>query len=283
MKHLSIVLLPILIFAAVLLSGCNFFTQPVDLQTENLENEVAQTQIAIVRATATVNADRLMITLEGVQTAVGSANLQSTRMASTLIAQGTLIVDASGITPVYPTAAPQDNNGSPNPPIANPLLTPGAPSVSGDGSAQGDSALVPLAPTPLAQATIDPNQPSLFNIALAEQVGSDDCPVNPATSFSSSATDIYVVAVANNVPSGTLLSSTWMHDGEQAAHYEWTPDFNVRGACIWFHIPADEVTFTPGNWSVELAINGTPVGAPTLFTITGSTPVQINVTSEVSG
>ncbi len=100
MKHLNILLL---VSQQTLLSACNFFSQPADLQTENLQNEVAQTQIAAVRATATVNADRLMITLENAQTAVGNADLQSTRIVATLMAQGTLFVDASGITPVAPT------------------------------------------------------------------------------------------------------------------------------------------------------------------------------------
>src|SRR5215470_2792232 len=88
--------------ALLFLSACNFFSQPVDLQTENLQNEQAATQIAAVRATATANADRMLVTLSSVQTAVGAVDQQSTRIVATLIAQGTLIVDPSGITPVIP-------------------------------------------------------------------------------------------------------------------------------------------------------------------------------------
>src|SRR5689334_16151050 len=120
----------------VFLSACNFFTQPADLQTENLQNEQAETQIAAVRATATVNADQLLITLENAQTAVGNIDLQSTRIASTLIASGMAFVNASDITPVLEATQPAEG-GNPNvPQIANPLLTPNAPQVSGSGSAQ---------------------------------------------------------------------------------------------------------------------------------------------------
>src|SRR5436305_12665648 len=94
----------LILIASVLisLSACNFFTQPVDLQTENLENEQAGTQISMVRATATVNADHMAVTISSAQTAVGAVDQQSTQIVATLVAQGTLIVDPSGITPAIP-------------------------------------------------------------------------------------------------------------------------------------------------------------------------------------
>ncbi len=155
MKRLTIFLL--LTSSIALLSACNFFSQPADLQTENLQNEIAQTQIADVRATATVNADRLMTTLENAQTAVGNADLQSTRIVATLMAQGTPFVDASGITPAALTAPPQsvDLPTSAVPQVANPLLTP---QVSGDGSARGDSQLVPVTPTVVVQQQQQPGR-----------------------------------------------------------------------------------------------------------------------------
>jgi len=282
MKRLSS--LSLITSALVFLSACNFFTQPVDLQTENLQNEQAGTQIAAVRATATVNADHMLVTLGSAQTAVGQVDQQSTRIVATLMAQGTLIVDGNAITPVLPTLAPQSDSGSPIPQIANPLLTPGAPQVSGGGSAQGDSALVPSQPTaPAAQSTLDPNGPSLTNITLTEQVGQDDCPVNATTSFSTSSTDIYVTAVANKINKGDTLTADFSVNGQSIKSYPWTPGFAINGKCIWFHMPASDVEFTPGNWSVTLSINGSAVGAPIPFTISGSVPNQINVTPETGG
>jgi hypothetical protein len=249
------------------------------LQTENLQAEVERTKIAEVRGTATVNADSLIVTLSGAQTAVSSVDEQSTRIASTLIANGMPLVDTSAI--IVPTNPPEqvDPGSSPAPQIANPLLTPGAPIVSSGGSARGDSTLVQTTPTPVIQVTTDPNQPSLTDLILTDKVGADDCPVQPATNFSSDATDIYITAVAHNIPKGTTLSSDWTHEGQQAAHYDWTPDFNIKSACIWFHLPADEVPFTPGNWSITITMNGQSIGAPIPFTITGNTPTEIQMDS----
>jgi hypothetical protein len=272
----------VLVGSGALLSACNFFSQPADLQTENLQNELAQTQIAAVRETATVNADRMLITLESAQTAVGNVNMQSTRIASTLIAGGMAFVDTSNITPVVPPTQPASEN-SPAPLIANPLLTPGAPQVNNQGAAQSNSALVPVTPSPLApqatQASVDPNSPSLTNITVTTQVGGDDCPLNPTNQFDVSATEIYVTAVGNNIPATATLNSVWRLEGTQIQDYSWTPGFAVNGACIWFLLPASEVQFTPGNWSVELLIDGVSAGAPLQFTIGGETPSQIDVNS----
>ncbi len=94
-----------------------------------------------------------------------------------------------------------------------------------------------------------------------------------------SATDIYVTATANDTAAGTTFSSTWYYEGTQVAYYEWTPDFSIRSACIWFHMPASEVDYTAGNYNVQLAVNGTNVGAAAAFTITSSAPGDLNLSS----
>lgn len=269
--------------ASLLLSACNFFNQPADLQTESLQNELAQTQIAAVRATATVNADRVLITLESAQTAVGNVNLQSTRIASTLIAGGMAFVDASAITPVAPVQDMNMATSTPNSQIANPLLTPGAPVVNSGGAAQGDTSLLQTTPTAPADQSAnnvpaDPNAANLTNITLTDTVGADDCPLAPANVFTESTTEIYVTAVGNNISAGTTIDSTWWLNGNQMQYYSWTPDFAVNGACIWFRLPASEVTFTPGNWTVDLTIGGAAAGSAS-FTIEGTTPNEIDVNS----
>ncbi len=277
-----------LIGSCILLSACNFFSQPVDLQTEGLQNEQAGTQIALVRASATVNADRMEVTLNSVQTAVGEVNLQSTRIAATLIAQGTPFIDGNLITPVVPTEAVQQQSaGSPIPQIANPLLTPGSqantvPQVSGQGSAQGDSPLLPGTPTTPDQPPADTGSAALSSIQLAAQVGGDDCPINPTTSFTDADTDIYVTANANIAANATLTASFALN-GQEVKTYTWSPGFAVNGACIWFHMPSSEVAFTPGSWTVQLTVDGAAVGAPIAFTIVTSTPSQINLTPESGG
>ncbi|HVU09725.1 MAG TPA: hypothetical protein VHD90_00550 [Phototrophicaceae bacterium] len=274
--------------ACALLCACNFFSSPVDLQSENLEVAQDGTQIAAVRATATVNADRLMSTLTGAQTAVGQVDLQSTQIAATLIAQGTLFIDPNVITP----AAPPDNNAqsqSPGntsdiPQIANPLLTPGAPQVNSQGSAQGNSQLTQSTATLPAPAPGNPNNTNspLSQVELATQVGSDDCAINPTTSFSSSATDIYVVAVAN-IAAGANLTATFSANGQDVKTYPWKPNFAVHNKCIWFHLPASDVAFTPGNWSVTLTVDGQQIGQPIAFVIGGGQSDQVNTTPQVGG
>lgn len=283
MKRITLFMLLASTCVAALTSACNFFTQPGDFQTESLQNEIAQTQISAVRATATVNADRLMVTLENAQTAVGNVDLQSTRIAATLIAAGMTFVDASNITPVVPTDGAPGNSGT-NPQIANPLITPGVPQVSSQGSAQGDSPLVQATPTPEAfQQAANPNAPSLSNISLTTTVGDDDCAVNPTTQFTTGATDIYAVATAHNIQPDTELVATFLREGQVIQTYPWTPGFAIDGACIWFHLPSDEVTFTPGNWSAALTVNGAAAGAPIAFTIDGESPTEINLTPVTNG
>lgn len=269
MKRIFILLL---LVVGIGISACNFFTQPTDLQTENLENEIAATQIAQVRETATVNADRLFITLEFAQTAVRDVEIRSTRMASTLIASGMLFVDASGLTLVPPTAEAGAAAGS-TAVMSERFVTP---VVSGQGSARSNVPIQePPSPTPIA--TADPNVPNLTNLTLTERVGGDDCPIGAATSFTTSTTDIYATAVAHNLRPGNLVTSTWTRDGAQAAFYEWSPNFEIAEACIWFHLPASAVEFVPGNWSVQLALDGAPVGSPLTFTIAGNSPSEMEL------
>lgn len=256
MKRLFLMLL--LIGAAYALSACNFFSQPGDLQTENLANDLANTEIAAVRQTATVGADRLLVTLQFVETSVGIMQQQGTRIAATMVAAGMPIIDTSAITPI---ATANDPGATANP--ANNLVTP---VISGQGAASGNITIQnPPTPTPLA--TSDPNVPRLDNILLAEQVGPDDCPLGASTTFSGATTDIYATAIAYNLSSANTLSSRWLRDGTEIARYDWTPNFNITQACIWFHLPSAAVEFVPGNWSVEITLDGGLVGSPINFTI----------------
>lgn len=250
--------------AAYLLSACNFFAQPADLQTENLANQVASTDIAAVRQTATVNADRLLITLQYAQTSVGVMQQQGTRIAATMVAAGMAIIDTSGVTLAAPT--PNPANPAASPLAANNFVTP---VIAGEGAARSN---IPIQnpPTPTPIATSDPTLPRLGSIVLAEQVGADDCPLGASTTFTTAATDIYATAIAYNLTPAQTVSSRWLRDGAEIATYEWTPDFSIAQACIWFHLPASAVEFVPGSWSVEIALDGILVGSPIAFTITSS-------------
>lgn len=271
-----------------LAGGCNFFAPPSDIQTENLQSEIARTQIAAIRATATVNSERLLITAEFAGQAIDNAAQQTTRIAATLIALGTpfiesLALENPGLPPAQPppvtavgpsvaalaTLAPGVIPTSTAPTSFNPLITPGI-----GGGARGGATLVLAPPTaaagnasPAGAATLDPNGPNLVNIQVATSVGADDCAVNPSSVFTSGVAGLYVVATARNIPAGANLSARFTRDGAEVRPYDWTPDFAINGACIWFWAPAEEVTYTVGAWAVTLAINGVPVGPPVAFTI----------------
>ncbi|MCK6579003.1 MAG: hypothetical protein L6Q98_12950 [Anaerolineae bacterium] len=259
---------------ALALGGCNFFSQPSDIQTENLQSELARTQIADIRATGTAAAERLAITVEFAQEAVQNAELQSTRIASTLIAQGTPFVElpefaGAAATPEVAVSdvgqTPPTDSGLPA--IPNPLITPGMIVTQG-ASARGDAPLAQPTPTPLISEQSDDGSSSLSSIQVSARVGANDCAVNPSTSFSLGITDLYVVATAN-VSAGATLSARWTREGVEVAYYEWTPDFNIGGACIWFHLPASDADLSAGNWAVQMAINDSPIGQPVAFAING--------------
>ncbi len=282
--HSRIAFIALLIAVMISVSACNFFapqqTAPLDL----LEDDTSSTQIAGLRATATVSNDRLMGTIEAVQTSIRAVELQSTRISATLIARGTPFIDISMITPLAPSANSGAVSGA-APEIdqsVQAVVTPGGiaqgnatlPTAGANTGLLPNAASTPtsiIAPganlTATPEAVVNTGEASLTNITTARAVGSDDCAAGSVTTFRTTDTDIYVSAFAQNITSGTLIASRWSLDGTEVVSYNWTPDFNINGACIWFHMPASAVTYTAGSWTVELSLNGIPVGSAS-FTIT---------------
>jgi len=259
------------------LSACNFFAPQQTAPLELLENNPAATEIAALRATATAETDRMMITLESAQTAVRAVDVQSTRIASTLIARGTPFIDISQITPNMPTSftfAGVDNSGALDPSVQA-LVTPGggAQGNSAVGTAINPPSIVVGTPTALpgvdSGATENTSASVLSSITLSRAVGADDCPTQPDTLFTPDDTDIYVTAVAQGLLANSAVRALFSRDGVEAVAYDWIPSFNIDGACIWFYMPSSSVAYVPGNWNVQLTINGVNAGSAT-FTIEGA-------------
>jgi hypothetical protein len=248
-------------------SGCNFFAPPAAEQTLIGEHASTATQIANIRQSATMLADRLEITLENAQTAVRAADAQSTRIAATLLATGMPFIDTRNITPLFATPVPSEfvgSNGAPPPVFA---ITP---VTSGEG-AQGNSTLQSQPPpTSIAETTIDPDAPRLSDIVMTETIGADDCPTSPTTVFPTNAEGVYVSAVAHNLSQNNIIVSRWLREGNEVVNYNWSPGFDIEEGCIWFYMPATDVDFSAGNWSVELELDGVPAGQPVTFTVTGT-------------
>lgn len=238
-------------FKALLLTCAALIVGACVPQNETQLTLVAQnvsltTQIAAVRETATYESDQLQITLEYVNTLVGQAQGQGNELRATLVARGTepANINLSGasvppqITPP-PDMAPEDNNTDP--------------------------ALPPDAPTQLPSG----DTPSLINIVMSTGVGNNDCATGVTSQFTTSTNAIYVVATAQNITPGTRIDSRWQV-GAESVVYNFTPDFNINSECIWFYIDQSSVTFTPGDWQVQLDINGVAAGPAVPFSIVGT-------------
>lgn len=103
---------------------------------------------------------------------------------------------------------------------------------------------------------------TLSDLQLGASVGGDDCVDTPQSSFSRPATDsIYISAMVRNKPPGVTLQSVWSYSGDERVRFDYTPAFHIQENCIWFFIEPSDTEFTPGDWRVELSVNGAPAGA----------------------
>ncbi len=246
------------------LSACQFFGPNTTEQTLLAENQRLSTEIAAVRATATVEADRMLVTLEHAQTTVSDVSGQTQDLSATLIARGTPAVDISQLTPQAPitiAAPPPILDIGPNPALGvTPIsITPGSVSDPNNTAAQNDAILVI---TPIAAS----NSP-LTNLVTAEGVRDDDCALASVSTFTTDTTEIYVVATAAGIGPDDIVVSRWFHEGQEVIFYDWSPTFDIEQACIWFYIDQSEVAFTPGNWRVQMELNQQVVGVPVSFSI----------------
>jgi len=252
MKHWYIPGITLLVLFT-LLAACS--GQSTVEQTLVAENQVLSTQIADVHNTATVEADRLLITLEHAQTDVQHVDDQNLNLVATLVERGTPTEAIGPITPLAMTAAP--------PVAAN--ATPAPASSEEVVNQQSNQAITPAPQTAVATVT-EAGPPRLSNIVTAEGIDENDCAINPTSTFTTATEEIYVVAVAANLqPGTTYITSRWRQEGAEVVTFDFNPEFNE--GCLWFFIDQTDIAFTPGNWSVELEINGGLVGAPVPFTI----------------
>lgn len=222
-------------------------------QTLEAENAALSTEINIIRTTATFQRDVLQITAENAERVLTQVVRQNQAISATLQATGVnataiALVKPDGTVAATPTASSSNFN-------QNPATTPEVIS----GTLVG-TAFVP---------TETPGQATLYNVVMAEGVGDNDCALAAVTSFSSSAEAIYVVATAANITPGTLLGAQWLREGVPLTSQDFTPDFEINQNCIWFFVDQTDFAFTPGNYSVQLLINNSPVGAPTAFAVNG--------------
>ncbi len=263
----------VMIIAGLFLAGCNMFAPEAAQQTLQMERDTRGTMVALAQQTATPQSQRLAITLESAFTAVARAELQTTRIAATMLALGTPFVDIRFITPI-PIADEGGQQNLQNTGSSNDLgitVPQIQPTIVGQGGALGNSSIVnPADFTPVPTATVDPTLPALTNIVTATAVGPDDCAAGLLSDFSTSASGVYVVANAVNLPAGSQIVAHFLRDGAEQIFYDWSPSFNIPEGCIWFYMPAGDVSFSAGNWSVQFDLNGSAHGSPIPFTVSGA-------------
>jgi hypothetical protein len=247
----------------MLLSACT--SQGMSL-TLAADHHIQGTEFYNVQMTASVQAGRLQITQDYYTTQVAIAATQNQDLKATLQARGTPreVIDAyqqqieSGSqflptrTPIAtPTFAPLI---PPTPLSGPPSSDTGAVSAKGGVVPNLDAALTAAPPT---------SGPRLTNLMAAPGVGDDDCAQNATNTFATSTPEIYVVATAYEITSGMTLASQWDISGQQRT-YEFVPDFDIDGACIWFYMDQSEFAFQPGSATITLSVNGTSMGSVTL-------------------
>lgn len=233
---------------------------PDQQATLTLLNMTAETQIAQVRQTATLGADRMRITVEYLQT---RAAFEEDRRDSILSTLDTFGIDMSAINLITPVIL-----------TATPVLNQDTMALGGSGGGITRAAptqifrTAEVTPTPLPLPTIDPNAPNLTETSVSTSVGSNDCATGITAQFSETSAMIYAVGTANNFVPGTTVTFNWLREGAVVFSDSFTWDFAIDGRCIWYFVTSDEFVFTPGNYTVAFESNGVPIGTPITFTIT---------------
>lgn len=108
---------------------------------------------------------------------------------------------------------------------------------------------------------------ALVDLQMGAGVGGDDCVDSAQSEFSQQAQQIYISASARNLSANATLRSLWYFQGEVRARFDYTPGFFIREYCVWFYLEPSDTEFTPGEWTVELFVNGASQGSAR-FTIT---------------
>lgn len=248
----------LLVASGLALTAC--MTDPSAEQTAQAIGGTLDVELAAVRASATFEADRRMITQAAAEGRATQVARQRGQIVGTMVELGYPAPDLSLITPA-----------TPNPEAAQPLFTPTVDVR--DAPAGGITRLPPttdpnITPTATtapetAAPTLDPNGPRFEGVVTATGVGDDDCAVGTTSAFSPSTAEIYVVAAGFNIAAGTTIQSNWLRRDAPLTSFDFAPDNAVNGACIWFFADQTDFAFEAGEYRVDLLIGGVLAGSAT--------------------
>jgi len=249
---------------AILLSACAPPPDPALGLTAAAQYPILATSAAIARTTATFEADRRAVTRIAALDVLARASQRQSRLVNTLEALDLPRPDVSLITPAAPATSAI-------------RATPTLDRISGVGgitlaAPTLDPNLTPTFTPPPTEVlppthTLSPDAPRLAGVVTSTGVDSNDCPLSPTSIFNTATPQIYVAATAFNLAPGDVVGSLWLKDGAEVAFYEFAPDFEINGACIWFFVDQSDFTFTTGSeYRIDVTINNNIVQMLT-FTI----------------
>lgn len=185
-------------------------------------HELASTDMAILRSTATVARARMQTTQDFALTRVAEIGKDEQSLRSTLGALGT----------VGPLVRNLSSGAAASTPWTGPTDAP---------AARGDAA-------------------RLDDIALASGKDRQGCAIDRNPRFTSDSAEIYVIARAYNIPVGAVISSSWRQLGREVASISFRTSYPIHGDCLWLFIDQSDAAFAPGRWSVELRLDGQVLG-----------------------
>jgi len=97
-------------------------------------------------------------------------------------------------------------------------------------------------------------------VVTAEGIGERNAPVGVTDQFDASQDFIYVVAEADQIEEGTTMFARWLRDGEPFEDSsEIVADRNYTDTYVEFHLENLETEMEPGDYSVQIFVNGNPV------------------------
>jgi hypothetical protein len=237
-----------------------------EIRTLEANRQLAGTQLADLRMTATVEAARALTTVDAMQTRAALAATQSNFLESTLIAAG------------FPSSAIETQRqvvlGSSPTPMPSPIMNPESSEVV-QVSLPTASPTVPgvtlNAPNPTATpaGTSDPNALQVQTPYTALGAGEDGCGENITAVFSSDSAEIYVIVRVVNVKANTVtFAARWEREGEAVGPvYDFRPDYDVDELCVWFFVDNSDFEFIAGAYTVTIDVNGVPSSNPVAFVI----------------
>lgn len=240
--------------AALLLGACA--SSGTAQQTLVAHDNALNTRRADLEATSTASMEQVLATLDASENALTRVARNRGRILSTLDSRGIAVTFLPTLVPSTPTLTPAAAVGTPAP--DRPTDVPVTPFLASP---------TPTRSVPTQVRTTDTR---LQSVVMASAVGDDDCATTITSQFTPRSEQVYIVARAVGIVSGTRLSSQWTTaDGQALAIFDFVPDFDIDDACIWFFATPEDFPFTPGSYNVTLLIDGQVAAGPVRFTIDG--------------